>query len=181
MTNRAAAATTLAFALVVGLASAYTAEPTPPSTVAPPTAGPDPHRASAAEPASRSAERTPLGDPLAVPTIPVRAVSDVSRAPGVVPQTSDPVTEPPSVAGSEPGWPWQDLALCESSGNPRAVNPAGYYGLYQFALPTWQSVGGTGNPIDASPAEQLHRARILQARSGWHPWPACAHQLGLLP
>jgi hypothetical protein len=28
---------------------------------------------------------------------------------------------------------WRALARCESGGNPRAVNPAGYYGLYQEA------------------------------------------------
>ncbi|SPT53110.1 Uncharacterized protein conserved in bacteria [Actinomyces bovis] len=66
------------------------------------------------------------------------------------------------------------LAQCESGGNPRAVNPAGYYGLYQFSLATWASVGGTGNPIDASPEEQLKRAKILQARSGWGQW-GCSH------
>ena len=66
------------------------------------------------------------------------------------------------------------LAQCESGGNPRAVNPAGYYGLYQFSLSTWASVGGTGNPIDASPEEQLKRAKILQARSGWGQW-GCPH------
>lgn len=66
------------------------------------------------------------------------------------------------------------LAQCESGGNPRAVNPAGYYGLYQFSLSTWASVGGTGNPIDASPEEQLMRAKILQARSGWGQW-GCPH------
>ncbi|QKD80329.1 resuscitation-promoting factor [Actinomyces marmotae] len=66
------------------------------------------------------------------------------------------------------------LAQCESGGNPRAVNPAGYYGLYQFSLETWASVGGTGNPIDASPEEQTMRAKILQRRSGWSQW-GCGH------
>lgn len=66
------------------------------------------------------------------------------------------------------------LAQCESGGNPRAVNPAGYYGLYQFSLSTWRAVGGTGNPIDASPEEQLMRAKMLQARAGWGQW-GCPH------
>ena len=69
---------------------------------------------------------------------------------------------------------FQRLAQCESGGNPRAVNPAGYYGLYQFSLDTWASVGGTGNPIDASPEEQTMRAKILQQRSGWGQW-GCGH------
>ena len=29
---------------------------------------------------------------------------------------------------------WAALARCESGGNPNAVNPAGYYGLYQFSI-----------------------------------------------
>ncbi len=71
------------------------------------------------------------------------------------------------------GLNWGALAQCESGGNPRAVNPAGYYGLYQFALSTWYSVGGSGNPIDASPEEQTYRAQVLYSRSGAGPWPVC--------
>lgn len=83
--------------------------------------------------------------------------------------------------GPAQGSPWYALMMCESSGNPRAYNPAGpFYGLFQFTLPTWRSVGGTGDPRDASPAEQLRRAQILQSRSGWGQWPACAAKLGLL-
>lgn len=68
---------------------------------------------------------------------------------------------------------WAALARCESGGNPRAVNPAGYYGLYQFDLGTWVANGGTGNPIDASPAEQLRIAKRLFLARGPQPWPVC--------
>lgn len=68
---------------------------------------------------------------------------------------------------------WGALAQCESGGNPAAVNPAGYYGLYQFDLSTWASVGGAGNPTDASPAEQLYRAQLLYGSRGAAPWPVC--------
>jgi uncharacterized protein YabE (DUF348 family) len=71
------------------------------------------------------------------------------------------------------GLNWGALAACESGGNPRAVNPAGYYGLYQFSLSTWYSVGGTGNPIDATPDEQTYRAQVLYERSGAGQWPVC--------
>jgi uncharacterized protein YabE (DUF348 family) len=68
---------------------------------------------------------------------------------------------------------WPALAQCESGGSPTAVNSAGYYGLYQFSLSTWASVGGTGNPITATPEEQTYRAQILYNRSGASPWPVC--------
>ena len=80
-----------------------------------------------------------------------------------------------SIPSTADGLDWAAVAKCESGGNPRAVNPAGYYGLYQFSLPTWRSVGGTGNPIDASPEEQLMRAQMLYARSGPGQWGCRAH------
>ncbi|MFB4296125.1 transglycosylase family protein [Actinomadura sp. NTSP31] len=71
---------------------------------------------------------------------------------------------------------WSGLANCESHGNPKAVNPSGYYGLYQFSMSSWASVGGTGRPSDASAAEQTYRAQLLYNRvSGrWQgQWPVC--------
>jgi len=72
---------------------------------------------------------------------------------------------------------WAKVANCESSGNPRAVNPAGYYGLFQFDLQTWRTVGGSGNPAKASAAEQLMRAKKLYAQRGASPWPVCGRFL----
>lgn len=81
----------------------------------------------------------------------------------------------PSTGAS--GLNWAALAQCESGGNPQAVNPAGYYGLYQFSLGTWYGVGGTGNPIDASADEQTYRAQLLFQGSGASPWPVCGSLL----
>ena len=72
---------------------------------------------------------------------------------------------------------WPALARCESGGNPRAVNPAGYYGLYQFSRSTWRSVGGSGLPSRASKREQTRRAQTLFRRSGASPWPHCGSRL----
>jgi resuscitation-promoting factor RpfB len=80
-----------------------------------------------------------------------------------------------SVGGGVDGLNWPALAKCESGGNPRAVNPAGYYGLYQFSLATWHRVGGSGNPIDASPAEQLYRAKLLYKSGGAGQWGCGRH------
>jgi soluble lytic murein transglycosylase-like protein len=65
------------------------------------------------------------------------------------------------------------IATCESGGDPTAVNAAGYYGKYQFDLGTWAGVGGSGNPAEASEAEQDYRAGLLYARAGSSPWPVC--------
>jgi len=78
---------------------------------------------------------------------------------------------------TEFGVNWDGLANCESTHNPQAVNAnpsAGLptYGLFQFDLPTWASVGGSGNPIDASPEEQIMRAKLLFQSRGLEPW-AC--------
>ena len=73
---------------------------------------------------------------------------------------------------------WWALAQCESGNNPRAIGGGGVYrGLYQFRLSTWHSVGGVGDPIDASRDEQTYRAKRLYLRSGRAPWPYCGRYL----
>lgn len=75
---------------------------------------------------------------------------------------------------------WAALAACESGGNPSIVSASGtYHGLYQFSVATWQSVGGSGLPSQASAAEQTKRAKMLQARSGWGQWPVCSQKIGV--
>lgn len=81
-----------------------------------------------------------------------------------------------SVGGSVDSLNWTALATCESGGNPRAVNPAGYYGLYQFSVSTWHSVGGSGNPVDAGSAEQTYRAKLLYKKGGAGQW-GCGQKL----
>jgi hypothetical protein len=64
---------------------------------------------------------------------------------------------------------------CESRGNYSIVSASGTYrGAYQFDRRTWQSVGGTGDPAAASPAEQDYRALLLYRQRGRRPWPNCA-------
>lgn len=73
---------------------------------------------------------------------------------------------------------WYALARCESGNNPRAIGGGGLYrGLYQFRISTWQGVGGTGDPIDASVSEQTYRAKLLYLRSGRGQWPYCGRFL----
>jgi hypothetical protein len=54
----------------------------------------------------------------------------------------------------------------------------GYFGAYQFNLGTWLSVGGSGNPAHASPAEQDERAWQLYLSRGLAPWPTPARRCG---
>ena len=66
------------------------------------------------------------------------------------------------------------IAMCESTMNPRAIGGGGAYrGLFQFAISTWQSVGGTGDPAAASVEEQYYRAGLLYSRDGAGQWPVC--------
>jgi hypothetical protein len=66
------------------------------------------------------------------------------------------------------------IAACESGGDPTVVDASGtYYGLYQFDMGTWASVGGSGSPAAASPEEQSYRASLLYSRAGSSPWPVC--------
>jgi hypothetical protein len=84
-----------------------------------------------------------------------------------------------STGGSEdgasaPGGALQQIAACESHGNPSAVGGGGAYrGKYQFDYGTWQSVGGSGDPAAAPEAEQDRRAAMLLARDGAGHWPNC--------
>jgi Transglycosylase-like domain len=95
---------------------------------------------------------------------------------GVVAAVMVGTVAPASAAPS--GDAWYRLRMCESGNNYRANTGNGYYGAYQFDLSTWRSVGGTGLPSDASPAEQDYRARLLYQARGWAPW-GCARTLGL--
>jgi hypothetical protein len=65
------------------------------------------------------------------------------------------------------------IAACESGGDPTTDTGNGFYGKYQFTLATWQAVGGTGNPAQASEAEQDRRAAALYEQAGPSQWPVC--------
>jgi peptidoglycan hydrolase-like protein with peptidoglycan-binding domain len=73
---------------------------------------------------------------------------------------------------------WYQLRMCESTNRYSVDTGTGYYGAYQFDKSTWASVGGTGLPSDATPAEQDYRALILYRNRGWSPW-VCATLIGL--
>ena len=66
------------------------------------------------------------------------------------------------------------IAQCESGGNPRAVSPGGLYrGKYQFSRETWAGLGAKGDPADAPEWLQDRMALKLYRQSGNAPWPNC--------
>ena len=73
---------------------------------------------------------------------------------------------------------WYQLRMCESTNRYDINTGNGYYGAYQFDLPTWRSVGGSGYPNEAAPSEQDYRALVLYRQRGWTPW-VCAYLVGL--
>lgn len=75
---------------------------------------------------------------------------------------------------------WYRLRMCESSNRYTINTGNGYYGAYQFDKSTWESMGGSGFPHEASPAEQDYRALKLYRMRGWAPWPACRKKLNLV-
>ncbi len=63
------------------------------------------------------------------------------------------------------------VASCESGLNPSAVNPAGYYGLFQFGAGTW-ATEGYGSIYD--PVAQARTAARMLAEGQASRWPNCA-------
>lgn len=65
---------------------------------------------------------------------------------------------------------------CESGGDYSTNTDNGFYGAYQFTISSWESVGGSGLPSEASPREQDERAAALYRRDGPAPWPVCGYR-----
>lgn len=113
--------------------------------------------------------------PVAVAPQPAKAVSNNSKKQPAKPAKAPPTPAPAVANGSV----WDSLAKCESGGNWSINTGNGYYGGLQFSAATWRAVGGTGLPHQHSREEQIKRAEMLLARSGWGQWPACTKKLGL--
>jgi hypothetical protein len=77
------------------------------------------------------------------------------------------------VAGGPTPETLASIRACESGGDYTSDTGNGFYGAYQFMQGTWEAVGGTGNPAEASPAEQDKRAAMLYEQSGAGQWPVC--------
>lgn len=107
---------------------------------------------------------------------PAEVLSQDPTAAAAPQRTSQRQVSAAPVAG---GSVWDQLAQCEAGGNWATNTGNGYYGGLQFSLSSWQAVGGSGLPSDASREEQIARGEMLLARQGWGAWPACTAKLGL--
>jgi hypothetical protein len=76
---------------------------------------------------------------------------------------------------------YRKIAVCESSLNPKAVNRTGKYrGLFQFDKRSWEWVGGSGDPAQATVGEQYKRAQLLVSRQGFNrAFPQCSKIMGV--
>lgn len=116
------------------------------------------------------------------------APTTTTTVPPAPPTTAPPPPPPapapqPAASGSgynDPNNPaaWDRLAGCESGGNWAANTGNGYYGGIQFSLSSWQAVGGTGRPDQASRETQIAMGQRLWNQGGWGQWPACSRKLG---
>jgi len=91
---------------------------------------------------------------------------------GVVAETTtQPSTEAPTYSGGAAAT--SATAQCESGGDYGAVNPAGYYGAYQFDQGTWDAYAPEGyagvNPATAPPEVQDAAAAAVP----YDAWPNC--------
>lgn len=121
--------------------------------------------------------------PTPTPTLTPTPARKPTRAPTKIPlPTSTPV--PTSTPTPDPKSPdnadvWESIAKCETNGNWSENTGNGYFGGLQFSQSAWNSVGGVGNPAQASKDEQITRGKMLQKMRGWGVWGACAAKLGL--
>lgn len=93
------------------------------------------------------------------------AVIGVPLAVATAPAQADPVN-------------WDAIAQCESGGNWGINTGNGYYGGLQFSQGTWEANGGSGNPANASRAEQIRVAENVLKTQGIGAWPVCGARGG---
>lgn len=101
------------------------------------------------------------------------AVTETATETATVTETAAPgvaATEASSSGGAAAS---SATAQCESGGDYSAVNPAGYYGAYQFDQGTWDAYAPEGyagtNPAEAPPEVQDAAAAAVP----YDAWPNC--------
>lgn len=115
------------------------------------------------------------------PEGPAAAAPAVAARPAAPVVTAAAPAAPPvaSVVRTALGGVWACIRQHESGGNYATNTGNGYYGAYQFSLPTWRALGGLGLPSNAPPAVQDAMAQKLQAMAGWNQWPQTSKMCGV--
>jgi hypothetical protein len=110
--------------------------------------------------------------PLAVTPVAPVVKQEIATETAAAPQAVTATTTKKRSGGG--GCSLETIKQRESGGRYTATSASGKYrGAYQFDQRTWQSVGGSGDPAAASPAEQDSRAAALYAKRGSKPWTTC--------
>jgi len=115
----------------------------------------------------------------AMAAIPAPAPAPAEAAPAAAPApVSAPVSTAPAASYNGASGSYQACVIqAESGGNPSAVNASsGAGGLYGFLPSTWQALGHSGLPENASVAEQNQAFQQEYAQSGasaWAPYDGC--------
>ena len=112
---------------------------------------------------------TPAPEPVPAPAVAPRPAPTPAPAPAPAPSTSGDPNDPAS---------WERLSQCEAGGNWATNTGNGYYGGLQFSLSSWNAVGGTGYPHEASRDTQIEMGRRLYNQGGWGHWPGCTRSFG---
>lgn len=113
--------------------------------------------------------RKPKDTRLSRAVLAVAAVAGTSLATPAVAHAEEVSAAPASV--------WDQLAMCEASGNWSANTGNGFYGGLQFTLSTWRAFGGSGMPQNASRVEQIRVAQAVLKGQGWSAWPVCSKKI----
>lgn len=142
-------------------AVACASEPSAAVRVPAPKVSPEPEPSTSTAPSTTTTEPAPTTTTAPEPVATTVAEEPTTTAPRPV-RTTVTAARPTQLAPVvHVATPPEYVKQCESGGNYRAVNPNGHYGAWQFSQSTWESVGGTGRPDHATPAEQDYRAAIL--------------------
>ena len=142
------------------LAASTTPQPAAPPEVAPPTTVPPP-------PPTTQPPPPPTTSPPTTQPRPVRVI------PARPPIRAAATSSSPSVSAI-----FACIRQKESGDNYSENTGNGYYGAYQFDLGTWQSLGNSGRPDQASPAVQDAAAQKLYSEKGFAPWPVTSRECG---
>ncbi|MFN2452195.1 MAG: transglycosylase SLT domain-containing protein [Candidatus Dormibacteria bacterium] len=130
-----------------------------------PTAAPT--AAATAAPTAKPTAR-PTAEPTASPTPkPVKPAAKVAPPPSA-PASAGSIESIIRAAAARHGvsGDWMvKIARCESGMNPRAVNPNGHYGLFQFSYSTFYGHGGT-DIWDPSQQSEITARMLSQGQAG---------------